>query len=356
MNKSIRLSETWYRRGLWLVSFIFAAFLIGLGGNVVSDLPRVEKRIELEDFVDQVKMAPLRERLAAKEIEEQTALETLNTVSRQLKAAREDNNNARQTFERWINTRQATQRPDQDAELIRRTQHLETLQDIYAQIQKNFATQNNLVEDIRQQQSATQQEINTLEHRAYELQLAAYREVELRVFLYRLALTLPLLAIAGFLFVKKRQGKYWPFTWGFIFFALFAFFVELVPYLPSYGGYVRYAVGIILTLVIGYYGINALNQYLARQKLAEAQPETVRRKELSYDLALARLGKSVCPGCERGVDLKNPDIDFCPHCGISLFDHCTSCQSRKNAFSKFCHRCGVHAKTELTEPEPTIAP
>ena len=48
-----------------------------------------------------------------------------------------------------------------------------------------------------------------------------------------------------------------------------------------------------------------------------------------------------CPGCERLVDLKNPDIDFCPHCGIGLFDHCHACQARKSAFAKFCHACGA---------------
>ncbi len=349
MSKSLRLSEKWFRRGLWLVSFLFAAFLIGLGGNLVSDLPRVEDNIVLEDFVDKAKIVPLRENLSAKEAEANSALETLNTLSRQLESAGEDNDNARQTFEHWVNTRQATQRPDQDEELIRRTQHLDTLQATYAQIQKKVTAQNNLVEDIRQQQSSIQAQINALETDAYALQTAAYRKVELRVFLYRLALTLPLLVIAGFLFVKKRKGKYWPFTWGFIFFALFAFFVELVPYLPSYGGYVRYVVGIILTLIAGYYGINALNRYLARQKLAEEQPETLRRQELSYDLALARLGKGICPGCERSVALNDPEIDFCPHCGISLFDHCSSCQSRKSAFAKFCHRCGAHAKTALTD-------
>jgi hypothetical protein len=24
-----------------------------------------------------------------------------------------------------------------------------------------------------------------------------------------------------------------------------------------------------------------------------------------------------------------------------LFDYCGGCQSRKNAFSRFCHRCGM---------------
>jgi hypothetical protein len=43
------------------------------------------------------------------------------------------------------------------------------------------------------------------------------------------------------------------------------------------------------------------------------------------------------------VDLKNGEIDFCPHCGIGLFDHCGQCETRKSAFSKFCHACGTSA-------------
>ena len=95
--------------------------------------------------------------------------------------------------------------------------------------------------------------------------------------MYRLALTLPLLVVAGWLFVKKRKSTYWPFVWGFILFALFAFFVELVPYLPSYGGYVRYIVGILITLLIGRQAIVSLNRYLEKQRLAEQLPDAQRR-------------------------------------------------------------------------------
>ena len=195
--------------------------------------------------------------------------------------------------------------------------------------------------DARQAVERDRRKLGELEQAAQQQLNAEYRRVELRVFLYRLALTLPLLVVAGWLFAKKRKTTYWPFVWGFIIFAGFAFFVELVPYLPSYGGYVRYIVGIVVTVLVGRQAILSLNRYLEKQKLAEQLPNAQRREELSYDTALTRLSKGVCPGCERAVDLKNIGIDFCPHCGIGLFDQCGACTTRKSAFAKFCHACGV---------------
>ena len=46
-----RLPEKWFRRGLWLIAFIFASFLIGLGGKVINDLPSVEQTRELDDYM-----------------------------------------------------------------------------------------------------------------------------------------------------------------------------------------------------------------------------------------------------------------------------------------------------------------
>lgn len=349
MSKSLRLSEKWFRRGLWLVALVFASFLIGLGGTVVGDLPQVERALQLDDFIDRPAAEPLRAAIKASEEAELAATRELDQIQLQLNAARQASSNARETFGNWIATRRATAQPDQDPELIARTRALDALKQKEDEIQRKLDAQRKIVLDARQSEQRSRAALAVLERAAQEKLEAEYRRVELRVFGYRLALTLPLLVIAGWLFVKKRKSTYWPFAWGFILFALFAFFVELVPYLPSYGGYVRYVVGIVVTVLVGRYAIVALNRYLARQKAAEQQPDPVRRQELSYDTALARLAKNVCPGCERPVDLKNPEIDFCPHCGIGLYDRCGHCSTRKSAFSKFCHACGT---TAAAAPQP----
>jgi len=341
MSKALRLSEKWFRRGLWLVALVFAGFLIGLGGTIVGDLPKVETPLQVDDFLDRAEAETLRTRIKDARQAEQDAQTALEQAQLQRSKARSENQAARETFNNWLAARSVTQRAEHDPEVLARTQALDALKQSEQRMQQAVEAQQQAALDARQAATAAQRQLGNMESSAYATLSAERRKVELRVFLYRLALTLPLLAVAGWLFVKKRKGTYWPFVWGFIFFALFAFFVELVPYLPSYGGYVRYVVGIAITALVGRYAILALNRYLERQKLAESMPDQERRKELSYDVALARLAKNVCPGCERPVDLKNEKIDFCPHCGIGLFDHCGHCSSRKSAFARFCHACGT---------------
>ena len=348
MSKSLRLSEKWFRRGLWLVAFIFASFLIGLGGTIVGDLPQVESHVTLERFMDQGRADAARGTIKAAQDSEQQARDALAQARLKLQVAQADVANARKSFENWIATRSATERAEQDPEVVSRTQALDTLQARERAARADVEKQQQAQLDAQQASERAQRELQQLQDGAGEQYSRAMRAQELRVFGYRLALTLPLLLLAGWLFVKKRKSAAWPFVWGFIFFALFAFFVELVPYLPSYGGYVRYIVGIVITALVGRWAIVALNRYMERQKQAEAQPEQERRRELSYDTALARLAKGVCPGCERPVDLKDGKTDFCPHCGIGLFDHCGSCTTRKNAFAHYCHACGTAAGQAAT--------
>jgi len=343
MNKGVRLSEKWFNRALWAVAFIFAWFLTGLGKNIIGDLPRVETEYTTEHYVNQRAIEPLRTQLGDIAQQRQRLADQQEQASLQLTIRQKDYQAARSTFDNWVATRDVTQLSTQDDELVRRTQQLDALKVQERHAEKSIEQIQQKQTNLFQHEAQLQTQINAMEEVARKKFDEAYQHKATRVFLYRLLLTLPLLGLAAWLFVKQRKSQYWPFVWGFIIFALMAFFVELVPYLPDYGGYVRYIVGIVLTVVGGKYAIAALQQYLAQQQLAESQPEFQRREELGYDTALERLGKSICPGCERQVDLKNEHNDFCMHCGICLHNYCVGCNARKNAFAKFCHKCGTVA-------------
>jgi hypothetical protein len=340
MSKSLRLSEKWFRRGLWAVAVLFAWFLLGLGSTLIQDLPKVESTQSLENFMNPAELAAIRETLSRTQGVERETRDRLEQLNLQHNAAQAETRSAKEKFSAWIATRKATEQAAQDKELIVRTEQLDSLQARERAALAEIEKQQKVLLDAEQANNKAQQQLADLEQGAQGAFQEARRSQELRVFAYRLALTLPLLLAAGWLYKKKRNSTYWPFVWGFIYFALFVFFVELVPYLPSYGGYVTSLVGIAVTVLVGRQAILALNRYLERQRQAEAQPEIQRREKLEYDTALARLAKGICPGCERPVDLKDSSIDFCPHCGIGLNERCSGCNTRKSTFAKYCHSCG----------------
>jgi hypothetical protein len=354
MKKSIRLSEQWFRRGLWLIAFLFAAFLIGLSSKIIGDLPHAERSFTLKEFLKPEVLAPLeakRDALKAKQDvfdKQLTALERKHTSSTEAVARAEENLNS------WLATRHASESSDQNPNLIKRTQELETLrgvEQIALQVVRDKRLENEPQLKALEQANA---HITEQENLAQQALYAATKAQDLRVFLYRLAFTLPLLLLAGWLFAKQRKSQYWPFVWGFVFFALFAFFVELVPYMPSYGGYVRYAVGVVITVLIGRYAIKALQRYQAKQAEVELMPEEARREDIDYEQALQRMAKNICPGCERPINLANEQENYCGHCGMGLFRNCTGCATRNNAFIRFCKACGL-TNTQLTA-QPAVQP
>jgi hypothetical protein len=343
MSKAARLSEKWFNRALWLVAFVFAWFLLGLGSAIIRDLPHVEHSYSIEDFVDHSTIDPLRTQLETLRQQHKETNDKLEQAQLTLNTRSNDYQATRRTFENWLATRDVTQQNAQDDELVSRTAKLDQLKALERDAEKAVEALSKQQLDENQTESRVRDQVYKLENEASRSLYDANQKQATRVFLYRLLLALPLLALAGWLFAKKRKTAYWPFVWGFIIFALFTFFFELVPYLPDYGGYVRYLVGIIMTVLGGKYAISALQTYLEKQKLAESQPQLLRREELNYDTALTLLNKGVCPGCERGVDLKDTRNDFCHHCGIGLFNKCNACGARKSAFSKFCQSCGASA-------------
>ncbi|MCC7007082.1 MAG: serine endopeptidase [Ottowia sp.] len=352
MGRGVRLSEKWFQRGLWIIALIFAGFLTGLGGLIVNDLPRIERTWVIDDVLDMRIILPLRTRLAVLEKARLSSQDELDKQRLLLEAAQRDSALARESFRTWVATRRATTRALEDPEVIKRSHTLDELVLRERTLQRRIEGIDQQVLVVKQERTSLATRLRDLESTAHQQLTTLQRQQELRIFAARLAFSLPLLLLAGWLFLKKRTSVYWPFVWGFCFFALFTFFVELVPYLPSYGGYVRYGVGIVMTFFIGHYATRALSRYLEQQRVAEQQSELLRRALLDDELAQARMAKSVCPGCERPLRVEGDKTNFCAHCGICLFNVCTKCTTRKNAFDRFCPTCGVTGKEDALNKIP----
>lgn len=342
MSKSSRRPQQLYTVIMWILSTVFAGFLIGLGSLVIADLPNVDHQTTVEDYVDKEQMSRIESSISVMNGQITNRRLDIEDAELQFQSAKNDYQNVKASLDNWLKTRTATQSTSQNPEVIKRTREVETLKQAERIAQRNL-------QEARTEATQAERKLNGLKtRRADTLNEArpkykkSQRARELRVFMLRLALTLPLLIIGGWLLAKKRKSGYWPLYRGFVLFALFAFFVELVPYLPSYGGYVRYVVGIMLVFVAGHFIIRGMRTYLERKQTEESRSEGERRQSIEYETALKKIAAKTCPGCDRNIiNREGVETDFCVHCGIRLENECTNCGTRNISFHKFCLSCGT---------------
>ena len=128
MFKSLRVPEGLFRLLMWVVSFVFAGFLIGLGGRIIADLPRLEIAAGARAVcrpggadIGAHRHRPARGTRARElsDQREQAGL-TFTAVSNAYQSARA-------SYTNWIQTRTATTDPSQDPEVLARTRELDKL-------------------------------------------------------------------------------------------------------------------------------------------------------------------------------------------------------------------------------------
>ena len=339
--KAFLQPEKLFSLTMWLVAILFAWFLMGFGGLIIRDLPLVENTITPQQFATS-ELITLQATKSAIEIEQREKIDQRDLLQQSLVAAQSYYDTEYVSFQNWLATRAVTNQTKQDSELIARTKRLEKLKVTQIPNQQQLANLDRQLLLLSQRSDQLDPQYRELEQASNERYESALFKQQLVIFSWRLLFILPLIAVATWLFIRHRKSKYWPFVWGFIFFSLFSFFVELVPYLPSYGGYVRYIVGLILVLVGGYYGIGWMQVYLVQRQLTAKASENERRLKIDHIIAIKKLTARVCPGCERQiVDCKEIVTNFCMYCGLKLYCSCLVCNARHNSFFIHCPTCGT---------------
>jgi predicted RNA-binding Zn-ribbon protein involved in translation (DUF1610 family)/outer membrane murein-binding lipoprotein Lpp len=342
------------------ISTILCLFLILLSNKIIDDLDTATVRPEIENFENKVVMNDLDRKMNTLNIEVENLNTKKETIENTIATAKENYTNEKQSFDNWVQTRKTLGSPDKDQEVIERAKKL----DEFYKIEQDWRSQLNLRQIEIDQIEKKQQEIQKLIQKEIESAEIKYsselKYYDLKVFLIRLLFVSPILALGIFFFVRYRRHKFWPLYFGFTLFSLYVFFFGLVPYLPSYGGYVRYAVGIILSAGLGYYAIKTIRQFI-ETKQAELKVSTQERaKNVQTEVAEKALENHFCPSCGKDFIIKKWEFplknnendayklvtDFCRHCGLELFKNCNKCGNKNFAHLPFCSSCGTKPTTE----------
>jgi predicted RNA-binding Zn-ribbon protein involved in translation (DUF1610 family) len=355
--KELRGPERLMRMGQWGIALLFAYFLTQIGASLIADLPLISKEPVIEDFLDQNAIARQNQLLKPLQASEAKLNHSLSENQDALSEAQSDYEKAKASFDNWRETRSSTEQSDQNPEVVKRTHELDALLKTEKDLEQKQNDLNKQVADVQAQMQPMQTALNRIQADAeIRLDTALYK-ASLKSFFIRLAFVGPLLLIAIWLFRRHRQSNKWPFVWGFILFALASFFIELVPYLPSFGGYIRYGVGALLTFFGGTALIRALQRYLERKRQEQAASQETRKESIRYEEALTAMTRNQCPSCDRKlVKIEEGKLSYCMHCGLQLYVECPHCGQRRNAFFHFCPNCGDGADTPATkDPKNQVA-
>jgi hypothetical protein len=311
------------------------------------------KTPHIENFEDAQSMSELNVQNRKYESEVDVLNSKKYAIEKAMRLARDKYQNEKESFNNWIETRKTLGSPEKDNEVISRANKL----DEFYKVEQDWAQQLDLVQDqinnARSKQKELQASIYDLNKIADKKYYAALKRHELKVFLVRLLFVGPILALGIYFSVKRRKHKLYPLFFGFTLFSIYTFFFGLLPYIPSYGGYVRYSVGVLITVFLGYYAISHIKTFL-EQKQAELKASAQERaKKVHTDTAEKALENHFCPSCGKDFFMKNWEFapvgavagqakitDFCRHCGMQLFKKCEHCGNKNFAHLPFCSSCG----------------
>ncbi|WP_107038463.1 hypothetical protein [Brumimicrobium mesophilum] len=339
----------------YIIAIVLCGFLISLSGKLIDDVDEWEEQPLVEEFQN-------RELLNAKEaqIKEIEILidlkdEKRSGVQNTIRIVNGNYTNAKKSYDNWLEARKTVGSPKEDKEVLSRAKELDEFYETQQEWKVELNQISNEIEELSKQRRTIQQSINKENERAYEEREKAIRAYDLKVFLIRLLFILPILLLGILFIIKFRKHKYWPLFLGFVLFSFYAFFVGLVPYLPSYGGYIRYTVGIILSILFGIYAINRIKAFIENKKKELEVSTTERAKKVQIETAEKALDDHMCPSCGKDFIVKKWDksagkkdktstygivTDFCRFCGLELFKKCNKCGEENFAHLPYCSCCG----------------
>ncbi len=346
---------------LWILGFVFALFLCGLGSQILEDIAQVIPAPRSDTYYAQAR---------ALQAERDALSSAPNPRAAQLARAQRDLDNqervlstAEESWRTWLQTRATLgKQGNEDAEVRVRRNRLDALRQERDSAEKTLADLKAQPDPREVKLQEYERRIADAEHdadRQYSMAMAGWRW---RVLGARLGLVIPVWALAVFLWGRRQQTRYVTLLWGYLGFAAWMLLYGVIPYLPQYGGYVPLLLGAVTTVWIAVSLVRFFNQRVDQ------------RRRRIVDRAIAR---HQCPGCERdyligreaGLDaglarkatVTHYDAESlrprsCPACGLPLFGPCQACGHVQLVHQEYCAVCGTGWQSAAPAPVPAPAP
>jgi predicted RNA-binding Zn-ribbon protein involved in translation (DUF1610 family) len=233
-----------------------------------------------------------------------------------------------------------------------------------AESQKLFLANQTRYQEINDQIAALSEQLRELESRQRNAQRqvdrqrdpiqrefqARYSRHQWKLAAFKLAVLVPLLAAAGWLFLKKRGGLYAPLIYGFGLAVLIKVGMVIQEHFPRrYFKYVLIGFAILVVARVLVYLLRMraypkpdwlLKQYREAYEhfLCPACNYPIRRGPLRYLFWTRRTLRRL-----RIPVSADPQVDepyTCPACGTVLFEECPSCHAVRHALLPVCAKCG----------------
>lgn len=341
----------------WTIAIVLAIFLCLLGNNIIMDLDRSVTYPSRSAYVDNNAELKLGGEYNALDAKISVLRQQQDDLSKMIELARENKDSEQQSFDNWIKTRSTLGSPKDDPEVLKRIYEIDRLSKVQQSWQASSDSLDAPIGVLMAQQDIIEKQQDILSAEADSRYYKAVNSYEVRVFFIRLLFVGPILALGIFFFLRFRKKKFAPLYMGFSLFSVYAFFVGLVPYLPSYGGYIRYVVGILLTAGLGYYAIKKIRAYADRKRKELEESTKERADKLQADVIEKAYNNHFCPSCGKDYLLKpwEPGVKYdeaklmivstyCKYCGLELMKKCRACNHPNFAYLPYCVECGTKLK------------
>jgi hypothetical protein len=236
----------------------------------------------------------------------------------------------------------------------------------YQEINEQIAALSEQLRDLESRQRKAQSQVDQQRDPIQREHQARYSRHQWKLAALKLALLIPLLAAAGWLFLRKRGGLYAPLVYGFGLAVVIKVGMVMQEHFPRrYFKYVLIAVaiGIVARVLVYLLRMRAypkadwlLKQYREAYEhfLCPACNFPIRRGPLRYLFWTRRTLRRL-----RIPATADPQVDepyTCPACGTVLFEECPSCHAVRHALLPVCAKCGAAREVVEAAPRPAAKP